>query len=137
MFDFGTINLQESSDKGASCHLNDPIYGMPLFLDPQKKKDPVEINVAGRDGRIFRDAMNEVGEMEFESDDDLSETDKRAIEILIRCIKGWKNVIWGGEQMEFNLDNARKLLTAFPPIRSQLDLFISKRANFFKEAETA
>jgi len=130
--DFSTIDLAKASDKGAECHLNDPVYGTPLYTEDGKK---VTITVLGRDSKAFREALSMVSEREVtKNTPDTAEAN--AIDILVECITGWDNIIWNKEPLEFTEENVRMFLTKFPPIRQQLDAFLSKRANFFKSSKT-
>ncbi|WP_439259486.1 hypothetical protein [Lonepinella sp. BR2930] len=63
---------------------------------------------------------------------DLDELQEDAIEACIVRIAGWQNVQWDSKELEFNEDNARKLLTACPWLREQVIEHSDNLANFLK-----
>jgi len=54
------------------------------------------------------------------------------LETIIACVKGWKNIILDGVNLEFTPDNVRAVLTRFRWIRDVLDREMANRANFIK-----
>lgn len=58
-----------------------------------------------------------------------AENDNR--ELLVSCVLKWQGVIYNGEELECNVENARWLLKSFPFIEEQVNEFIGDRANFF------
>lgn len=131
--DFGKIDLEKASNKGASCHLNDPVYGTPLFTEEGAK---ITVSVLGRDSGVFRKAMAVASEREAVSgfsDQGLANT----VEVMAAMVTGWQNIIWGGKPLEFTPENVTMFLTKFPPVLKQLDVFVGKRSNFFKDAATS
>lgn len=131
--DFSQIDLVKASDKGAECHLNHPVYGTPLYTEDNKK---ITISILGRDSRVFRQAVAEAADPESTGRSGPEAAEAAAIDIMSKCITGWANIMWDGKPLEFTDENVRMFLTKFPPIRQQLDAFLSKRANFFKPAKT-
>ncbi len=129
--DFGKINLKKASAEGAECHLNDPVYGTPLYTD---KGEKISITVLGRDSDEFHEVMavmSERGPVNSFS----KEAEVSSAEVIAAMITGWKNVVWNGSELECTRENAMMLLQRFEPIRIQLDIFIGKRANFFDSAK--
>ena len=49
-----------------------------------------------------------------------SDMDDVKLESALARIAGWENIEWEGKQLEFNEENARKLLTSCPWLREQI-----------------
>lgn len=130
--DFSKIDLKKASNGGAECQLNHPVTGKPLFTE---KGEKITISILGRDSDAFRSIVSEIAERETGAST-VDGNDANAIEILVAIITGWNHIKWGESELEFTPENVRMFLTKFPPIRIQLDVFVAKRANFFKDAKT-
>lgn len=52
------------------------------------------------------------------------------LEILIACVKDWRNVFDGGQPAPFSPEKLRALLKGYPFVRDQLELFIHSDRNF-------
>ena len=61
---------------------------------------------------------------------DAESIEAEAIEVLIACTLDWANVAFEGEVLECTKANIRKVYTAFPWVREQVDEFVDDRANF-------
>lgn len=61
-----------------------------------------------------------------------AEIEENGIDLLAFCTVGWSGMKFKGEEVPFSADNARKLYTALPALRDQVDAFVGDRANFTK-----
>jgi len=61
-----------------------------------------------------------------------AEIEENGIDLLVFCTVGWSGVKFNGEEMPCNAENARKLYTALPALRDQVDAFVGDRGNFTK-----
>lgn len=87
----------------------------------------IEITVAGVFSRAYKEAhaaidalMEECKKQEREAKDE--EILPLMIDLAVKCTLGWKNVEEDGKAIEFNEENARKVLGAFEinPLRTQV-----------------
>ena len=132
--DFSKIDLAAASKRGADCHIEHPVTRKRLYDD---EGNPVTIRVLGIDSPEFRSAMARAsnGISPTAGDNPLDTAEEAAVEMLCSMIVGWNGIQWEGAPMECTLQNKRKLLKSFRPLRAQLDAFISERANFFTSDE--
>lgn len=126
--DFGKIDLQANAEKGAACHLEDPVTGELLYQDNGK---PITISVLGQDSAVFRKEVAHIAERHGgKKKANLELAESNAIHLLAKLVTGWDGIIWDGEPLECTQENVRMFLTKFRPIRDQLDGFIADRSNF-------
>lgn len=57
--------------------------------------------------------------------------DNQVIFSLVECIKGWENLSFNGQPLEFNKKNAKMILEKMPWLKEQVEAFCGERANFF------
>lgn len=131
--DFGKIDLAANSERGADCHLNHPVTGKPLYTE---KGEKITIRVLGQDSAKFRKAVSSRIDLDEDEKNDADAREARSVELISAIVVGWKNIVWEGKELPFSPQNVRMFLTKFPPIRSQLDSFVSKRANFTSDGST-
>lgn len=55
------------------------------------------------------------------------------LELLSACTVGWKNVSYGGGELEFNADNVQMVYAKVPFIRDQVNKATGSRKLFFKD----
>ena len=58
-------------------------------------------------------------------------TQWEVLELLAACTLGWSGIEWKGAPLEFNQSNAVMLYRELSWLRSQVELFIADRQNFF------
>jgi hypothetical protein len=65
---------------------------------------------------------------------ELMEAEKRSVDLLVKCTKGWDNVEWEGKALKFSAENAAMLYSnpTLSWLREQVDKFIADRGNFIK-----
>lgn len=61
---------------------------------------------------------------------DAAEIRSDDIELLARCVGGWKGVTYKGKVLEYSHQNAVMLLNEVPYIKEQIDAFVGDRQNF-------
>jgi len=61
-----------------------------------------------------------------------AEIEENGIDLLVFCTVGWSGVKFQGEELSCTPDNVRKLYTALPALRDQVDAFVGDRGNFTK-----
>lgn len=61
-----------------------------------------------------------------------AELEQDALKVSAASILGWDNIEIKGQPLEFNLENAEKLLKNYPFIREQVDSAVNDRALFMK-----
>jgi hypothetical protein len=60
-----------------------------------------------------------------------------ALELVVACTVGWSGVVFAGGVLAYSEANARKLYTALPWLRRQVEQFIADAANFFGSSKTS
>jgi len=129
--DLTSLALASANPEGVKMELFHPVT--EASFDP-----PVYITVVGIDSDTYQKAqldqrnkqwkkMQRRNRIRFEIT--AEETEQNAVELLAKCIVGWDNIEWEGKPLQFNYDNAKKLLTV-SWVREQVDTFIGDRANF-------
>lgn len=61
------------------------------------------------------------------------EIDTEALDILVACTKGWRNVGVGEETTEFSAEKCRQLYKQVKPIKEQIEEAINDRGLFTKK----
>ena len=114
----------------------------PGYSEPIKE---VSFLVVGVDSKIFMDkaiknAREDMDSMKRNpkkkeiSDEDIEKAKKRRIEDIAVCILDWSGIEENGVKVDFSFANAVNLLTDYPWLFEQLDMFIGDRANFLPSA---
>lgn len=85
------------------------------------------MTVAGTDSARFKNALKEVQSERGRRDDD-------GVEGTSALVLGWNRMILNGEDLPFNKDNVKKVLTDYPFIKEQVIAFAANRANFLPKA---
>jgi hypothetical protein len=117
----------------------------PGFTEPVKE---VSFVIVGVDSKIFMDkaiknAREDMDSMKRNpkkkeiSDEDIEKAKKRRIEDIAVCILDWSGIEENGVKVDFSFANAVNLLTDYPWLFEQLDMFIGDRANFLPSAGQA
>jgi hypothetical protein len=143
-FDLAQIDTKTLAETGVEMPVKS-LDGKPLIA---RNGDPVVISVLGSDSTKYRtltraqlrkrmEAMA-AGKQGALTEAEMDETERDVIDVLVACTVGWKGVLTTeGEPIPFTEDNVRKLYSAYPVIREQVDEFISKRANFISASSRA
>lgn len=137
-FDLAAIDTKSLSDSGVDMTVKKLNSDEPLLA---KNGKPVAITVLGPDSEVYRSyTRKQVQKRLARSNDvkklatlDLEEADAEALELMVSCTVGWKNVFdTDGKEIAFTKDAARALYEAYPIVREQVDLFIVDRTHFIK-----
>ena len=114
----------------------------PGYSEPVKE---VSFLVVGVDSKIFMDKAIKNAREDMDSmkrnpkkkevtDEDIEKAKKRRIEDIAVCILDWSGIEENGVKVDFSFANAVNLLTDYPWLFEQLDMFIGDRANFLPSA---
>lgn len=71
------------------------------------------------------------------TDEELDKAEASALELIVCCISGWKNILIDGEDVKYSAEAARELLTRFPWIRDQVEEFVNDLGNFLPDSKKA
>lgn len=114
-----------------------PVTGQPTGM---------QVEVASADSPRYRDATRAIIEKATASAPRASRRARQetprdmeadALELLVACTVSWTGVMEGGAQVPLTPDNARRLFTAHPWLRRQVDEAVQDRASFFEERPSA
>ena len=126
--DLGEFNTSDAHEEGADVTITHPITRQPT---------DVVITVKGCDSIAFRSAKKAMERKTFQAmaagkdiDDEFAEN--LEIGILVAVTTGWSGLVEDGKPVKFNEKNVRRLYTLSPPVRDQVDRFMSSRRNFTK-----
>lgn len=135
MADLKNLDVSKAADKAATMHLVDPVEGGFLYADDDTQKKPMTIDLLGSDSKKFRAAVSKQqrkAARRGRGSPDLAQQERNAAELFAAVTTGWKNMLLGGQELEFSQENAMKLYVDYPWIRAQIDEFIADRGNYFK-----
>lgn len=101
------------------------------------------ISVIGTESGAFKNAVRKMANArrlrEFENERKgknapvlIEEDEKATLDLVCACVVGWRNIIVGGKELEFNTDNLRSFLTQFDWVRGQIDKASTDMGNFTK-----
>ena len=118
------LSTAPSHEAGAECRIK-----------ANGKNTDVYISIRGQDSKTYRAAkkkqMREFVEARKNNIDVVDlDTDRMDVELLADCTIGWRGITVGGEEYEFNRENAVQLYTDAPDVVYQLLQFIEDRGNF-------
>lgn len=130
-----------SLDTGAACD-----KGFEFELVHPVSKEPVGsyVTVVGKDSKAFRehvrrasnDRLRRQAQQQRRGKDveipTVEQIETEAIELLVSCTTGWREIELDGEELKYSEANARKLYTELPWVRSQVDEAIGDLENFMK-----
>lgn len=129
MFEIGSLKAKDTT----TMHLTDPATGKPA--------PGVSFEVYSKDSDTFRIAKLKIdrqrakrwqGSRKFNIDP--ADIEQENLTLIASCIAGWTGLSLGGKKYEYSKENAVKLLTEFPEIYEQIDLFVGDRSNFLQSA---
>lgn len=129
MFDIGTLKSRDT----ATMTLTDPATGKPA--------PGVSFEVYSKDSDVFRSAKLKIDRQRAKKWQghrkmtlDPAEIEQENLELVAACIAGWKGLSFDGKKFEYSKENAVKLLSDFPEIYEQIDMFVGDRSNFLPSA---
>lgn len=139
-FDLDAIDTKTLADEGVDMVVKKIGSDEPLLARNNK---PVTLTLLGPDSDVYREqtraqvrkrllrTTNKPGGGFSELD--LLEADGDALDLMVACTVGWKNVLdTDGKPVEFSRDAVRALYTGYPVVREQADAFIVDRTRFIK-----
>lgn len=139
-FDLGNIDTVSACNAGFEVELRHPATNAPLG---------VFWTVLGSDSDVFRDYIKESANERLRKEamsrkkgrdveiKTIQDIEQETINMLTVCSAGWRTgdsqtITFKGESLPFNVPNVKKVLTAMPWVRTQLDEAMSDLANFMK-----
>lgn len=131
--DLSSLDTAVACDKGFELELRHPIT-----------KEPVGafITVVGKDGKAFTDFNRSLANRNLRKDFErrrrakdadapkVEEIESEAINLLVACTTGFRNVSYKGAILTFSEENARTLYTEQKWVRAQVDEAIGDLENF-------
>lgn len=135
--DLKQFDTKEGANKGVVFHPIPPGYMSPI--------EEISITVIGIDSKRFidkalknaREDMSLIKRQPKKSDitdEDIERARNRKVEDIAICIIDWTGIEEKGEIVPFSYENAVRILTDYPWLHEQLDMFIGDRANFLPSA---
>lgn len=125
--DISALNTVEPCQKGAEMEIIDPKTGNPTGAF---------ITVAGVDSYTYQKANDSVEETFMAKGMLATSPDERrdlTLQVLAKCTLSWRGLEKDGEEWPCTYDNAMTLYRSSPPVRAQVDAFISNRKNFLRD----
>lgn len=135
LFDLASLDTVKASNDGAEIEIRHPLTNAPLGMF---------VTVVGKDGDIFRqfqrEKFNELLRAEAHAKARGKQTPPKSAEdyeddmltMLVRCTKGWRNVIYDKEPLDFTAENVRMVYKKAPWFRDQINEAVGDLANFMK-----
>jgi len=135
LIDLSELDTAQACENGAEIELRHPTTreGLNQF-----------IKIVGKDSKTFSDYVSRKGNSErrrsFEATrrgkpvepTTIEQDQEGAIDLLVACTVGFRNIIWNGKPLEFSQDNAKMLYSERAFIRRQIDEAIVDLENFIK-----
>lgn len=136
--DIGNLDTVAACNGGYEVELKHPATGDPLG---------VFWTIRGKDSDVYREIMRDRLDEGLKKDikarqkgseieqETISEIEEKTVELLVLCSISWRQekpeyIMFNGQELIFNPQNAHKILTERRWIRSQLDSAIHNLANF-------
>ncbi len=111
-----------NAEKGVDYEIPDPLTGLPSGM---------VWTLLGADSKVYTSALDEVIKRNRVTKGTNVISNEDSIEILSRCVIGWKNMQDNGKEIPFSQAKAREILTNYPYIRGKVLAFITTQENFF------
>lgn len=135
--DLSLIDLTAEANEGAWLNLYNPKNPTEVF--------DARIHVLGMDSQAAREVEDAYGNKRLEELTKrgklgkltVQEQRSRGVRVLARITRGWENIEWEGNPLEFNQKNAEKLYRERQWIADQVNEFAGDPANFGKDGERA
>jgi len=125
--DISKLNTIAPCDKGAEMEVLDPKTGLGTGAF---------ITLAGVDSHVFQKATDDMEDrMARKGHLKTSPEDRRmmSVEILASCTLAWRGLEKDGEEWPCTRENAIALYSSSPPLRQQVDIFLSDRRNYLRD----
>lgn len=140
LLDIGSLDTVSACDAGAEIELKHPVSGVPLGIF---------VTVLGKDSQVFRNHTRQMVNERIRSEAvsrrrgkeadirTLEQINAENVEILVLCTVSWRTgdkgcVLVKGEELAFNVPNAKKIYSTVPWIYDQVNDAIGDLANFIK-----
>lgn len=138
MIDLGELDTVKACNDGAEIELRHPVTKAPIG---------VFWTVLGKDSDAFREHVRDTINDDLRRARNKKRTgdeaqtvemaEQRALELLLVCSRGWRTgdqpvINLNGEQLTFSVSNAKRVLTAMPWVKDQIDAAIADLENFMK-----
>lgn len=140
VLDLSTLDTVKASEDGVLLEVRHPTTGAVL---ENGSGGPVTLVVAGADSdrakRAERATVNRRLKMAGRRSQSMTaeELDADALEILAACTLGWSGFALDGQELECNVQNAKRLYGQFPWLREQAESFRQDRSNFLKASSAS
>ena len=130
--DLASLDIQKAAEKGVSVELAHPVTGEPLLDDAGQ---PIEICVLGKDSEKWQSVAKKINTRNAARYKDrkipAAVVESALYEILAECTTVWSGIVYNGEELECNADNARMLYSERTWIAEQLIVAAADRSNYF------
>jgi hypothetical protein len=132
-FDLASIDTVAACNKSVEVEIKHPVTGAGTG---------VFFSVLGKDSDVWRGLVRDIAGQALKRraagkavQVDLDKAEKMDIDALIAITKGWRTgdkqtVTLGGEDLEFNPANARRVYEALLPVREQVTEAVNSLENF-------
>lgn len=132
MADLSAVNTSKKSNDGVWMQIKD-LDGNVLANDEGQE---MAILVYGKDSARYRKFISDAFKANAgrKTERTFEELEASNIELLSDMIGGFRNIVLGGEPLEYTKEAAKSLMADFPVIREQVDTFVGSRANFLLNA---
>ena len=139
-FDLASIDTVAACNGGFEVELKHPVTQAPLGIfwkvvgsESDAFKEHIKENI---NARIRQEASAKKRGKELPVRT-IEEIESDGIDLLLVCSLGWRStdsatIPFEGQQLEFNIPNARKVLTRLPWVKAQIDEAIGDLENFMK-----
>lgn len=134
--DLLAFDVQTPAEEGRPMALRHPATGKTIISDEDNQ--PITITLRGLRSDIARAVVKQQNDAaaqmrERQVQETFQQAVARNVELLSQLTVGWsRNFSIGGEKLEFNIENARKLWgdDRFAAFREQALIFIDRDASF-------
>lgn len=132
--DLANIDLAKDCDAGFEFELTHPItkQGLGMFITVLgKESDVFRGLVRKRTNDRLRKQQDRQRRNKSEEVPTIEQIEAEAIDLLVTCTTGFRELVFNGP-LTFTPENARKLYTERPWVRSQVDEAVGDLENFTK-----
>jgi hypothetical protein len=129
-------SVAAAAEEGAVMEVKDPA-GEPMV---QTNGKPVWIKFAGTESERWRKARNSVGNRYLKTAEPRRQPGPRTAEEGIADLAfqyasatlAWEGIVDEGQEIEFNIANAKRIYSKYEFLRQQIDEFLGEKRNFWK-----
>lgn len=135
VFDLKSLDTVAASNAGAEIELRHPVTNAPIG---------VFVSVVGKDSDTYRTfqrlKFNEYLRAEQQAKMRGRQPNQKSAEdyeddmlsLLVACTRGWRGMVYEGEELAFTAENVRKVYQTQPWIRDQVNEAVGDLGNFLK-----